>query len=334
MDTAVQSDWTLERFGAPAGYRVEHHYDSYEEMVASAEFWDFQCTYQMLTGGYTGCHFVLQLPTMQYSYAERDGGFMYRGRSRLDGMNVAVITRCEGPAVFDDGKLEEGDIVFFDNSRAYNFMSSGPLSFIIAGIHRDSLGSFSEHLDALLHRKLKDTDGEFAALLASVRRRCDRGNDPLCGRAHEVVLEYLRQMLKSQTPFVRRLSRSEKIALEIRDRLYSHMDAVVEIRALAKEYGISEKSLQNGFRSLFGFTPKQFIRLLKLNLVHHDLRRAQYGEEKVIRIANRWGFFHMGNFTRYYKELFGQTPVETLRQPPPELAAISNLCVERREEID
>ena len=35
--------------------------------------------------------------------------------------------------------------------------------------------------------------------------------------------------------------------------------------------------------------------------------------ESVTQTAMRWGFFHLGRFAQYYRELFGETPGETLR---------------------
>jgi transcriptional regulator GlxA family with amidase domain len=32
-------------------------------------------------------------------------------------------------------------------------------------------------------------------------------------------------------------------------------------------------------------------------------------------VAGRWGFVHLGRFASQYRQLFGETPSETLRAP-------------------
>ena len=111
------------------------------------------------------------------------------------------------------------------------------------------------------------------------------------------------------------------------------MDAKIDIASMALEYNISQKTLQNSFNSLFGFTPKKFFRLLKLNLVHHDLKTSTRHADKVSMIASKWGFKHMGRFSRYYTELFGENPSLTLQRTREAPSAIQENCVERHEEL-
>ena len=111
------------------------------------------------------------------------------------------------------------------------------------------------------------------------------------------------------------------------------MDAPINIASLAIKHQISEKSLQNAFKSLFGFTPKLFFRLTKLNLIHHELIHSNSKETSVIRVANKWGFKHMGNFSKQYTELFEENPSITLKTVNPMIDEINEQCVQRKEEI-
>ena len=111
------------------------------------------------------------------------------------------------------------------------------------------------------------------------------------------------------------------------------MDAQVSIQSLAKEYNISEKTLQTGFKSLFGFTPTVFLRILKLNLVRNELIEGSPKTHKVGRVALKWGFTHLGRFSQYYKSLFLETPSDTLKNIST-FEGLSEKCVLREEEID
>ena len=135
---------------------------------------------------------------------------------------------------------------------------------------------------------------------------------------------------KSTTTF----QRGEKIAYDIRRQLYEHMDGNMKISDLAKQHHISERGLQNAFNSLFGFTPKLFMRQLKLNLVRHELSYNVSEKTTIIRIANKWGFIHMGRFSQYYTELFEENPSETLKRSFKDAKAFTGECVARKEEMD
>jgi len=51
-----------------------------------------------------------------------------------------------------------------------------------------------------------------------------------------------------------------------------------------------------------------------MNGVRRDLQRAD-PSEKIADVANRWGFWHMGQFAADYRRQFGELPSETLKRP-------------------
>jgi AraC-like DNA-binding protein len=84
--------------------------------------------------------------------------------------------------------------------------------------------------------------------------------------------------------------------------------------ALAGAVHVSVRSLQEGFKRAVGQTPTAYLRSVRLDGAHDDLRRAGRGELAVEEAALRWGFFHGGRFAAVYRERFGETPSETLRR--------------------
>ncbi len=53
-----------------------------------------------------------------------------------------------------------------------------------------------------------------------------------------------------------------------------------------------------------------------------------------MRVTQKWGFKHMGKFSKYYTELFGENPSVTLKTVDPMITGINEHCVERKEEIE
>jgi len=85
------------------------------------------------------------------------------------------------------------------------------------------------------------------------------------------------------------------------------------VKDLCNETGVSERTLRRGFRERFGVSPKQYLQAQRLVGVRRQLRTA--GPETTITdIANRWGFWHMGQFAADYRRQFGELPSETFQR--------------------
>jgi AraC family ethanolamine operon transcriptional activator len=112
-------------------------------------------------------------------------------------------------------------------------------------------------------------------------------------------------------PSVEKLSRILKI---LRDYIEAHLSEQITLMdhcALAK---VSPRTVQRSFKSRLGTTPKAYIQARRLNYVRRDLSIEKNYGIMVADIANRWGFWHMGQFASDYRRLFGELPSETLNR--------------------
>jgi AraC-like DNA-binding protein len=61
-----------------------------------------------------------------------------------------------------------------------------------------------------------------------------------------------------------------------------------------------------------------YVRLVRLRQAHLDLLAADPTTgTTVTQVAARWGFFHPGRFARYYREIYGASPYQTLLRDAP-----------------
>ena len=86
----------------------------------------------------------------------------------------------------------------------------------------------------------------------------------------------------------------------------------VTVAQLCAEASTSQSTLKRLFLSEFGVTPKSYIKARCLSGVRDELTRAQPGTF-VADVANRWGFWHMGQFAHDYRSMFSELPSEVLR---------------------
>ena len=321
------------------GFISDKQYNSYEVMSESINNWEHLCPYQLRPDGLSGRHQVLQLHTMQILYAKRDGGTMHNAGAAKDSMTIAVVKACADKACFGQLKLQTGDILFFDDSQPHNFITNDTIQFIAVSIHKSDLGARKSKLLQALDQCIKDTDSRFATTLRNIwvsfTEHSQENKDTQSYKAaEEEVLTVIMELLSTQTPAKPKLTSGEKIALTIRDQVFQHMDGNINISSLAKQYNISEQTLQTSFKTLFGFTPKLFLRLLKINMVHQELYKSNPKQNTVSRVAHKWGFNHMGRFSAYYTELFGENPSLTLKKNMKEEKGLKEECVSRKEEME
>jgi AraC family ethanolamine operon transcriptional activator len=101
------------------------------------------------------------------------------------------------------------------------------------------------------------------------------------------------------------------------DYALSHADDRVYVTDLCRAAAVSERALQYAFKEVMGLTPVAYLVRLRLHRVRQALLAATHGSTTVSAAALDWGFWHFGEFSRAYKDCFGELPSDTLRQKPP-----------------
>lgn len=103
---------------------------------------------------------------------------------------------------------------------------------------------------------------------------------------------------------------------------FAHED--ITVRDLCRISQVSQRTLEYAFAERFGLTPKAFLTGHRLNAVRRELRAADPTKAKVTDIANRWGFWHLGQFAADYRAWFDELPSQTLRRviSPGQLSAL------------
>lgn len=91
----------------------------------------------------------------------------------------------------------------------------------------------------------------------------------------------------------------------------AHEDLTMD--ALARECGLTPRGLQYAFRRHLGCTPAAYQRRVRLDLVRQALRDGS--SLTVSEAAGRFGFFNAGRFATSYRDLFDESPRDTLQRP-------------------
>ncbi len=115
-----------------------------------------------------------------------------------------------------------------------------------------------------------------------------------------------------QSPGRTPASRSLRRAVEF---IEGHLAEEFSMATLASAAGCSVRTLQGSFARELGTSAVSFIRDLRLQRVHDELRDSSetpYFLVSVTEIARSWGFSHMGRFAASYRARYGENPSDTL----------------------
>jgi len=105
-------------------------------------------------------------------------------------------------------------------------------------------------------------------------------------------------------------------AVAVRRHIHSSPLTELDIPGFADALGISHRHLNRCFKQHYGISIKDFIRYRRLQEARNLLHENAAGLS-VTEAAYSCGFRHLGRFSTEYKQLFGESPRETLLQPSP-----------------
>lgn len=162
------------------------------------------------------------------------------------------------------------------------------------------------------------------------------------GSRWHALLAYLTQTLRSGTPLksdaplARHLEEmlcidllqhwSERAGLSLQDGARSaaphyvrEAEQLIEARAreaptigeVARQIGVSARTLSEGFQRFRGISPRDFLRDRRLEGLRAALLAAS-GPQTVTTIASSWGYVNLGAMAGQYKARFGEPPSATL----------------------
>lgn len=98
----------------------------------------------------------------------------------------------------------------------------------------------------------------------------------------------------------------QKIEATIGDRY----DAPIYSDALATEIGVSVRTMHNAMLQLRGMSLHRYLRMKRLWSVRKQLLSG--GQPKIGACAVANGFWHLGEFSQFYVNQFGETPSQTV----------------------
>jgi AraC family ethanolamine operon transcriptional activator len=297
-------------------------------MVERAVFWGLEEN-QLGRGPFEASIRAVHSGRVQLSWARRTRGLLLRGTSPSGSVVLSSLHRQHAPVFYRGARVGDRHLMLLQAGQEVDYRSVGGDEQITIAVQaslfeqaaRAILGpAFFEgrSADRLALRAPDFGPRLNRRLLTSLGERFDepdRLRHPESGRAWEyLVLDaWLSDVAAPDpgfTPTMRRWA-----ARRAESFLRANLDRPVSIAELCLETGVPKRTLMLGFSDSFGLPPLAFHKRLRLNAARRDLAGSGPGETTVTDVALRRGFDHFGRFSVDYRQMFGESPIATLRAP-------------------
>lgn len=101
-------------------------------------------------------------------------------------------------------------------------------------------------------------------------------------------------------------------AVRARRYIDEHLEEPLSLASVCHASYSSPRTLEYGFREIFGVSPKTYIRCSRLSHVRRELYFAPHRHGRITQLAMKFGFWHLSQFSKDYYEMFGELPSTTV----------------------
>ena len=240
-----------------------------------------------------------------------------------DDVAALVVATPGGPGERWDGHdIEPGHVVLYGPGARHT--SSGPPG-IHAGLlvaQRGALREASEVLGRVLETPPlyvlgTDQANPWIELVAELRAT---PTTPDPDAAETRILDMLVRTLSRSPRRDRRRPRGDQADHRIVSRVLDYLDAAGRWAApmlrLCEITGMSDRRVQAAFLAVFDTPPSTYLRNRALSAARTRLVAANADTLTVTQVAVDHDFYHLGRFSRYYRDVYGESPSTTLGTPP------------------
>jgi AraC family transcriptional regulator, ethanolamine operon transcriptional activator len=273
---------------------------------------------------------ILQVNLPQVTLLREDTSIAVRQRGRLDdaayGFAMSLTDKAD---LFFNGQRVPPHAIMCGKGDEVDLTFPTQFSLIALAVDKDLLNPlwemmYQKPLASWLEKKLvlTTTDIKAQALrelhLDTLQRAVELNSRPIDELAlrqlrDDILIEWIEAIPASvDVSDYPNLERRRRLVDRTCEVMMAHAEEPISILEVCRLVGTSKRKLNYCFADVLGTTPIKYLRAIRLNGVRRDLRDAPPGAT-VQDIAAHWGFWHLSQFAKDYKNLFGELPSQTLR---------------------
>lgn len=285
-----------------------------------------QQSLQITPGAGQGIHSSIETGTLRIDSSHWSQGALIRGHAPADTITLALPIADRNHVRFQGRTVAPAYLPLLPGSIEFEFAASVPASTLVLTIDRPTFDLYAqvfwgaplESNGSAYSLPLPDTDACVALAVNlnqsfdALRGRADSLANPGIARLADDQLLSMIMTAGSREPRRILMPHRHRVARDAAALLRSRTDRPITVKELTELLGASWRALDQGFQEMYGVTPKNYMRVVRLHHARNDLRAADPAVKTVTDVATHWGFFHLGRFSVDYGQLFAESPSDTL----------------------
>lgn len=216
--------------------------------------------------------------------------------------------------------LQQGDVGLYDIATPYKFRVSGDFKILILGFSRSSQAFSDRRLVDQSEGHIASSTGMNALKSMLLTLLTDPDTDDEGGHVLSCASQLASRVLTDRSP---PLELPLKMEMDAKQLPSSWHQKILELQAdpdltpdkLAKEFGISRRSLYNTFANM-GETPAAYIRSVRLHSCRKILASKAGAAGNLASLALDFGFKDQSQFNRAFRKEFGVSPGQIKNTDP------------------
>lgn len=309
-------------------YIYSHDFNDFEEFSEATRFWDLEFV-QLGRGAFTGKLLQAGMDDFQVLHAQFSRPLLQRGTSPNNMQTFAVLGNRSFPPVWRKNEIHRDSIMFF-SGKILDVVSRADFDVFSISIRDNLLSRFAQVLGYKKPTTVYNGSDTVVGNPESVSLLREHlygiadtiEKNPQVVTDHRFTLKYKQELSALLLDAIASSNKASLKAVQrLSDKKFKEIESYINndnstsslmISDLCKIANSSERTLRRAFGERYGISPMKYVKCIQLNRVRKDLKRTNPANTKITDIANKWGFWHMGQFASDYRNFFGELPSETL----------------------
>jgi len=312
-------------------FLLKNTFDEIEKVTETIRGWELEF-FQLDKGKFRGDFMQVGNKSVILTYFKSNRKIEMRGRAPREMMTFGIPLLISSPIIWQEHTITEKRVQVYNSDVALKaVVPAGFETFTISiseilfdelvktigdedniylNIENESLMCDEENIDRMhnfLERFSDTIESEQSAL----------SDDHLQRIIEEEIPERLIDLFSSGIPVNLKPSSAQRIRAieEFIEYINEFSDDRLTVLDFCKRTNVAKRTLEYATQDRFNTSPKKYLNAHRLNNVKKELRKSSSSStKKIADIANQHGFWHMGQFAKDYKILFGELPSDTLSQ--------------------
>lgn len=304
-----------------------------DELAELASGWD-QDFVQLKRGTFGFEINVIQIGDFQFIEQFTHGSILIRGQSPAKTLVLAIPVLNKGETLYGGNVVSENCYLRGNYSGYLDTKTSDQLKVVAISAPIEQILEKAEQMQWSVTEKqllslglivpnplaLQELSSYIEELLRLGKNHPDKLTDNSRNRSitHLIIedcLPLLLDVLSSPPEFIPdKKLRQQKLIKRAEEFMNDHLPHPITLSELCQGLNKSQRSIYRLFQECVGLPPMEYLKILRLHGVRRALKSADSRTSKVTDIALDWGFWHMGQFSRDYRNMFGESPSNVLKR--------------------